>query len=343
MPSSKFFFLFYRNLLQEDCNPLKLTKDAIEIQLSNIFPSATSVPVLDLVMKTGCSRSYEITEKASSNAAFLMEALVQKLDVIAAGLAADDLHFAHAPVYRRPDVGSMCTPVQHELLGVCLRESTAEFAAQVHKLIQSVFHSVTDVHVLKPEIFADHDGNFRECFSIDASYCSSEAFYTAACNHVNPTGPANAENSRNLSKCWKLSTTVAICGQIAQHLVFVLNIDSIAQILHKIPDQRLFLRENHSKLGLFPPMWRHDLSFWESVDETFDEKKLLDVVQSVTGDATKQVLLVNKWEEPGTGRMSRCYREIYQSSVHAISHAVAHSFQNAVRLAVRDILGVELR
>ncbi|ELT93407.1 hypothetical protein CAPTEDRAFT_183189 [Capitella teleta] len=331
-----------RNLLEEEGNLLKLTKDCIEGSLKDIFGACSFIPSPTIVAQFNSrQQSYVITDCKSGEPAILIQSLLDGVDCMLKDMPQGDLlGYSFAPVYRRPNIGATEMPVQHEFIGFqTSSQSFDEFASKVVRLLQVIFADSKDVNIL--EAHEDKSEIWSIYSSIDVSYQSTGSFLTAACNHVLPVGPAHAKNSRTLNKCAKLSTNVCNFGRFNDMFVLVLKVDSIAQVLHQVADQRCFLKEVADPLGIYPPMWRHDLSFWQN--ESFRESELLDVVRSVAGDALKQVLLVNKWEEPGTGRVSRCYREIYQSNMHAISHALAHDFQNAVRLTVRDVLGVELR
>lgn len=217
---------------------------------------------------------------------------------------------------------------------------------------------------------------------IEVAYKDDNTFHTHSCNQVGPSGPPSIVN-RDSIKQMKFSKPVAFVGEVNRDTMFkkksvdggcdtnhdkpslmavIINLDSLCQIRYDIPDQRLLWSENpqffaqflnavnHEKerrvyrpLSYHPPLWRHDLSFWEREDEMFNEEKFLDLVYDIAKDAIERVMLMNVWKDPETHRVSKCYRQIYQSHDRAISHEKAHEFQNALRLSVAKCHGVELR
>ena len=228
---------------------------------------------------------------------------------------------------------------------------------------------------------------------IQVTYKSKNQFYRVACNQVEGKGPA--ELKKNLPREKDETLIVGYIGKLRQNdvddneqhknkklkpdecavLFCCLNLDSLAQVRYDIPDTRTlwsqddrFLQQFHGlhaselihfkPLGLFPPLWRHDISVWENEEKKeeeegeaseFDTQRFCDIVRDVTSSGgggycvMSRVMCVNVWAEPQEGRVSRCHRLLYQASDVAVSHALAHAFQNAVRLTVAKEMGLQLR
>ena len=194
-------------------------------------------------------------------------------------------------------------------------------------------------------------------FVLRASYTSTSARVMLPCNQVPELGKPDKKLATTVAD--HVTQTLAYVGKLQTHQhsasMFVLSLDSIAQVKFDLADANVLWCEAPSsesegnappvcEPSLFPPMWRHDIAFWQDPEqEFFDETKLHQLIREITGDTIKNVILMNVWTDPSTGKTSRCYREIYQSSVTAVSHDLAHSLQNAVRLTVAKEMNVELR
>ncbi len=187
-----------------------------------------------------------------------------------------------------------------------------------------------------------------------------------SCNQVKATGsPAVVKNIPEVCprtvNLGFIATLNNIYTQTEREVsLFVLHLNQIAEARYDIPDPRLlwstqscfldqFCRlkpEEHygyEITSLYPPLWRHDISFWKDPDREFDEDLFLDIVADLSCDLIQNVILMNVWTDPETGRVSRCYRTVYQSCEQAAGHSLAHQFQNVIRLTVADVMGVELR
>ena len=289
------------------------------------------------------------------------------------------MYLAKAEVFRKVGLDSELTPIQHDYC-MFIRESetvTSEtFMECVRNALQwTVLNTKHNASKQPPNYLQDLVCDVTE---LEISYQSESQYYEVACNQVEAKGPP--ELKKNIPKMKKDCSKVVGCiGKLLKHdsvtdehiskklksnfpsvLFCCLNLDSLTQIRYDIPDQRVLWSENPSflsqfkdlhfseikqfkPLSLFPPLWRHDVSLWENIGEDFDVQRFCDIVQDVTQGIVKCVLCMNVWAEPQEGRISRCYRLLYQSDDVAISHVRAHAFQNAVRLTVAKEMGVELR
>ena len=293
-----------------------------------------------------------------SNRPTLRMSLLQHIDHI---LGSDsfqqgELCVAAGVVCKRTMIDPRCLPVQHEFIGVIREnESIDEFLKLLSQALAMLLSDgdVT-VTVCKPDAC---EQLVAAEFVIHASYTSASARVTLPCNQVPELGKPDKKLAETVTD--HVTQTLGYVRKLQTHqhsaFVFVLSLDSIAQVKFDLADANVLWCEAPSSASegnaspvcepsLFPPMWRHDIAFWEDPEQQyFDETKLHQLIREITGDTIKNVILMNVWTDPSTGKTSRCYREIYQSSVKAVSHDLAHSLQNAVRLTVAKEMNVELR
>ena len=270
-----------------------------------------------------------------------------------------ELCTASGVVFRRAPIDPSCPAVQHQFVGVTKDDgSFDDFCGSLLRSLDTLFSNENvKVILCKP----DKDDTTVECsdveFVLSASYISTNAMLSSPCNQVPEMGKPDKKLAQ--SECGNMSRALGHIQKLGADensaFAFVLSLDSIALVKYDLMDTRVLWREAPNRESydggtqhvfppsLFPPMWRHDLAFWETGEESFDELRLHEIIREVTDDAIKNVILMNVWTDPSTGKTSRCYREIYQSSVHAVSHDVAHRLQNAVRLTVAKEMNVELR
>ena len=240
-----------------------------------------------------------------------------------------------------------------------------------------------DARSVHPDGFPDemlpsfYRGQLCDSQRVTYDYCSKTHFPTAACNQVQAQGKPDPmlgetlrdqEVSRVIGYVGALDDQSHVATELAKRIEMngmtlmcaILDLDNIALARYDIPDHRLLWSENPAFLEQFkdltpsdhivaktlsehPPLWRHDLSFWEQRGVPVNEELLLDVIADIAGDAINRVLLVNVWNDPDCGLTSRCYRIVYQSLDRPLSHRCAHDIQNAIRLKVAEVLGVTLR
>jgi hypothetical protein len=275
-----------------------------------------------------------------------------------------ELFYCYGCVYRRGDnIDCRDLPMKHELLITGGDHDLSLMKDVTRRVVSAVVGGDHDVMVTEVldgmEPWLMSHVKQADLYSVEITYKSTNQSTTEACNQVSDTGkPRIPEKS---VKCAKLSRHCGYVGVKHDQTVFVLlYLDTLCQIKYDIPDARLLWSQDPSflvqfshltpeesyqfkPLSLYPPLWRHDVSFWENPEQQFSERQLIDVVRDVAGDSLKRVMLRNVWEEPETGRVSRCYRLVYQSYEYAISHTMGHQLQDAARLALTTSMGVQIR
>jgi phenylalanyl-tRNA synthetase alpha chain len=161
---------------------------------------------------------------------------------------------------------------------------------------------------------------------------------------------------------------------VAQKLgwAFGIGLDRIAMLLFQIPDIRLFWSRDRRFLSQFagveadleslrrfvpfskyPPCWK-DISFWlrstsaaggntKASVQDFHENDLMEVVRDVAGDLVEDVVLVDEFTHPRTGRRSVCYRINYRSLERTLTNNETNEMHLAITKALVDKFGVEVR
>lgn len=170
------------------------------------------------------------------------------------------------------------------------------------------------------------------------------------------------------------------CGVVRQDLLinsqvphklgwaFGVGLERIAMLLFAIPDIRLFWSRDPRFLSQFSPTGplsrfvsfsKHpacykDVAFWLGSSSgaggggrgsvpSFHENDVMEIVRDVAGDVVEDVVLVDEFTHPGTGRKSLCYRINYRSLERTLKNEEANQFHDAVRSRLVEKLDVELR
>jgi len=147
-----------------------------------------------------------------------------------------------------------------------------------------------------------------------------------------------------------LGLTGFIGKEIPQEFLLVY-VTTLASEMFNLKDHRIFMLSHcdYNKLGcdevesflcLYPPIWSHCLSFWECID--FDENKFLEVVLSFCGSLLLGIELLEKYEDD-YGKVSRCYKFLWQGIDRPLTKSKCSSLQCALRLDLEKNMGVILR
>ena len=94
---------------------------------------------------------------------------------------------------------------------------------------------------------------------------------------------------------------------------------------------------SESPPSLFPPVWSHCLSFWES--PAFDEVVFLNLILSFCWQVIRKVELVEVYED-ADGRKSRCYRIVHQSFTFPLTKKASNDIQYALRTFLENQLKI---
>ncbi|KAG0646084.1 Phenylalanyl-tRNA synthetase [Hyphodiscus hymeniophilus] len=153
---------------------------------------------------------------------------------------------------------------------------------------------------------------------------------------------------------------------------FGIGLERMAMLLFEIPDIRLFwskderflsqfrgLSDNLEGLKRFVPFSKYpacykDVAFWlrstssaagggQGGGQDIHENDIMEIVRDIGGDVVEDVIKVDEFTHPKTGRKSFCYRINYRSLERTLTNEEANEFHERVREALVEKLGVELR
>ncbi|XP_043936936.1 ferredoxin-fold anticodon-binding domain-containing protein 1 isoform X2 [Protopterus annectens] len=267
------------------------------------------------------------------------------------------LHIVSGPVFRKCLISSYTMPAYHEILFIWGSnddpgiEFLLSFKQSIAKFLTSLLKLVPD-HIVT---FSDKPNDQRKC---DQSWFvnSKELFPEEHCTiYVNFGCDSLDSKHVNIGNIY-----VTPAGQIHKELAFCiafLNLDLLAMLCFKILDWRMlwtfderFLNQFQEpevlwfkNFSLYPPSFTHDVSFWISPGGHFDEIEFHIAVRRVTGEMVKDVILMDTFEHPDTGQISKCYRMIYQSCDKALSYQKASELQLRLRQVLQEYLQIILR
>lgn len=140
---------------------------------------------------------------------------------------------------------------------------------------------------------------------------------------------------------------------------FGIGLERIAMCLYKIPDIRLFWSKDSGFLTQFNtddinknivykpvsqyPQCSNDISFWLPQDKEFASNDFYDLVRSVGGNIVEQVVLVDEFKHPKTGKMSHCYRIIYRHMEKTLTQAEVNRVHKEIENSAQQQLCVKIR
>lgn len=140
---------------------------------------------------------------------------------------------------------------------------------------------------------------------------------------------------------------------------FGIGLERIAMCLYKIPDIRLFWSRDSGFLSQFRtddinkniiyravsqyPQCVNDISFWLPEDKEFTSNDFYDLVRSIGGNIVEQVVLVDEFKHPKTGKMSHCYRIIYRHMEKTLTQAEVNVVHNEIGRCAQKKLSVKIR
>ena len=157
---------------------------------------------------------------------------------------------------------------------------------------------------------------------------------------------------------------------------FGIGLERIAMLLFGIPDIRLFWSSDARFLGQFEgdkdpiarfvpfskyPAAPRDVAFWlppkaaspsssssttsgaNTANPAFHENDLMEVVRNTAGDSVEDVVLIDQFAHPKTGRESLCYRITYRSLEKTLTNEEANGLHERIREELVGRFGVELR
>ncbi|XP_059815331.1 ferredoxin-fold anticodon-binding domain-containing protein 1 [Hypanus sabinus] len=125
------------------------------------------------------------------------------------------------------------------------------------------------------------------------------------------------------------------------------NLDLLSMALCGVGDWRLLWAGGRAGAlpapSLYPPSYRHDVSFWAEAGAEPDELELHALARRVSGGSVKAMELIDRFRHPQANRSSYCYRLTYQSCDKALSQQRALEMQLQLRAELQRAFPVTLR
>ena len=92
------------------------------------------------------------------------------------------------------------------------------------------------------------------------------------------------------------------------------------------------------------PQCVNDLSFWlPGAEDEFSDNDLYDLVRDVGGDLVEQVTLIDRFQHPKTGSVSRCYRIVYRHMTKTLTQDEVTVVHKDIEKEAAGRLGVTVR
>lgn len=141
---------------------------------------------------------------------------------------------------------------------------------------------------------------------------------------------------------------------------FGLGLERVAMCLYKIPDIRLFwsndsgflhqFKGSHNDTVVYKPISQfpqcvNDISFWlpDQQQQQYSNNDFYDLVRDIGGDIVEQVLLVDEFTHPKTGKKSHCYRIIYRHMERTLLQKEVNEIHKEIENVATVKLGVKIR
>ncbi|NWW76809.1 FDXA1 protein, partial [Climacteris rufus] len=258
------------------------------------------------------------------------------------------------PVFRQCRITPHSMPVFHEMLVVlAVHRGTEDSCIQM--LVNNIQTTLSSLHQavsgIKPSInlqeatsfgtelndFAAFEGQLGE---IQHFLCvGTDAEPSGCCVGVIRTAPQELAGTELLLVLASLNLdllAMLLCGISDWRMLWT----SDRRFLRQFPEGELRLFQSFS---LYPPSYAHDVSFWVADGEEFDEVAFHSLARGVSGDMVVSIQLRDRFQQPGTGRRSLCYRVTFQCCDRALGCREAAELQLRLRKEMQQHLAVTLR
>ncbi|KAL3841549.1 hypothetical protein ACJMK2_019674 [Sinanodonta woodiana] len=313
----------------------------------------------DLFRSSGCIDRQDIILRTS-----LLEDAVNCLQ----GMSGNCRLF-HGRVFRRCQIQPYDLPVQHHMMAVIKLQSGCETKelSRTKTLLLDNQPKQNEFEMLR----WGEDGISRSIISVCEKILNVGCSLNFVCNDdtmltKGDNIPLNLMFTGRIQVQPSVGTNNNVLGEVFEGeessdrekvFVLILYVDRMTMFAYQIPDIKFIWSSDYRVLFnfstpveekfcppiLYPLMFTHDLSFWESDRIMFDQLEFCDCIRDVANDVVTSVLLLDIYRDPKTGRVSRCYRLTFHSCDRALSYATSWKLQSLVRLTVADRLGVQLR
>ncbi|XP_009568194.2 ferredoxin-fold anticodon-binding domain-containing protein 1 [Cuculus canorus] len=268
------------------------------------------------------------------------------------------LHVLSGPVFRKCLIASSSMPVFHEMVFVCAVVRGTENSC-IQMLVNSIKTSIHSLHQTVSDLKVNI--SLQEAMSFETAELNDFAAFESQLSKIEHFIHMEVDTFSSCEKgSWVGVIRTAHNELVSSELVVVfasLNLDILAMLICGIADWRMLWTSDRRFLlqfprgelrlfksfSLYPPSYKHDVSFWVPDGEQFDEVAFHTIARQVSGEMAVSIQLIDSFQHPEMGRKSLCYRLTFQSCDKALSHQEVAEMQLLFRKEINQCLRVTLR
>lgn len=263
------------------------------------------------------------------------------------------------PVFRKCLISQWTMPVFHEAIYLCGFKKDAEgsssqtFMDAITNSVESIFRTFLDETQINLDKDLSTPASSGKHFSLTYRLQLTKGDYSIHLQTPRLDCGGNHDTSVGTMVTLELGE---LCCDLDVSLV-MLNLDTLVMLALGISDWRMlwtydvrFINQfcsgkpkHFQSFSLFPPSYVHDVSFWVTNEELFDELEFHTLVRRVSNECVTDIKLLDSFRHSETGMLSLCYRLKYQSCDKALSEVQASTMQLQVRRELQTMLQVTLR
>ncbi|XP_077775900.1 ferredoxin-fold anticodon-binding domain-containing protein 1 isoform X2 [Podarcis muralis] len=255
--------------------------------------------------------------------------------------------------FRKCKLSAHALPIFHESVFICVvNKGTEEACSQLlAENLTSTLCALLQPSGFKLDCTVDEPKTQLNTFANpELQLLKSKYFFSVT--------PDTSDPDPNKLCVGTVSTTPWQPTSIDREIVYAsLNLDLLAMHVCEIFDWRMLWTSDERFLNqfagghlgpfksfsLYPVSYVHDVSFWVSKPEEFNETQLHAIARCVSSESVVSIQLLDSFQHPGTGQTSLCYRITYQSCDKALSRQQVATMQVNLRKEIQRCLHVTLR
>ncbi|NXX92366.1 FDXA1 protein, partial [Centropus bengalensis] len=263
------------------------------------------------------------------------------------------LQVLSGPVFRKCLIAPYSMPVFHEMvLAWAVDRSTENSCIQM--LASSIRTSIHSLH----QAVSGCRGNISlwEAASSEMAEPSGFAAFESQLSKIQYFIRMEVDAFSSCVGVIRAAHGEAVSSELA--VVFAsLNLDLLTMLICGIADWRMLWTSDRrfslqfprgelrlfKSFSLYPPSYKHDVSFWVPEGEQFDEVAFHTIARQVSGETVVSIQLIDTFQHPEMGRKSLCYRLTFQSCDKALSSQEVAEMQLLFRKEIKQSLRVTLR
>jgi phenylalanyl-tRNA synthetase alpha chain len=276
-------------------------------------------------------------------------------------------------VYRRDEIDRTHYPVFHQLDAVRLKTKNELFHKdptleifEVGNNTQSTgtqqkqaCHTLEAVKLMEHELKTTLAGLAQELFGEKIEYRWIDTYFP----FTQPSWELEVFHENNwleLLGCGIMRQPILTNSGVVDRIgwAFGIGLERVAMCLYKIPDIRLFWSNDTGFLNQFKvncnenvtykavsqyPQCINDLSFWLPIDKEFSSNDFYDLARNIGGDTIEQIVLVDEFTHPKSGKTSHCYRIIYRHMERTLVQSEVNFIHKEIEKNATSQLGVQVR